>query len=78
LSDYSLKLPVSSHGAKYDVFKIKVKQGEQVSVFKSRIASTVESGYTTTGGAIQSLVLDRGKWTNPELVPSLEVFPPSN
>ncbi len=76
--EQKLGLPISSHSAKYDVYRIKLKPGQQVNIFESQIANTIENGYTTTGGAIQSLVLDRAKWTNPEIVPSAEIFPPSN
>ena len=76
--EQKLGLPVSSHGAKYDVYKIKVNPEETPNVFESTIANTVEGGYSTTGGATQSLVLDRAKWTDPELIPSLELFPPAN
>jgi len=76
--EQKMGLPVSSHGAKYDVYKIEVKPGKQVNVFESTIANTTEAGYKTTGGATQSLVLDRSKWTNPEIVPSTEIFPPIN
>ncbi len=69
---------MSSHGAKYDIYKIEVKPGEQVNVFENTIANTTEAGYKTTGGATQSLILDRSKWTNPEIVPSAEIFPPTN
>jgi len=76
--EQKLGLPVSSHSAKYDVYKIELKSGQQADVFESKIASTVENGYTTTGGATQSLVLDRTKWTDAKIVPSAELFPPAN
>lgn len=55
-----------------------MNSGQQADIFESTIANTVEGGYSTTGGATQSLILDREKWTEPELVFSLEIFPPAN
>jgi hypothetical protein len=69
-------LPIVSHSAKYDIYKIVLKEGKTAMVFESEIAQTTENKYKTTGGAIQSLVLDRSKWTSPELVKDLEIFPP--
>lgn len=68
-------LPVVSHGAKYDVYKIELKAGKKAIIFESKIAKTTENGYQTSGGATQSLVLDRSKWTFPTLETNLEVFP---
>ncbi|MCP9765774.1 hypothetical protein [Lacihabitans soyangensis] len=70
-------LPIISHSAKYDVYKIVLKEGKTALVFESEVAQTTENEYKTTGGAIQSLVLDRSKWTSPELVKDLEIFPSS-
>lgn len=68
-------LPVVSISAKYDVYKIQLKDGKKANVFESKVAETIENGYKTTGGAIQSLVLDRSKWTIPVLENNLEIFP---
>lgn len=68
-------LPVVSISAKYDVYKIQLKDGKKANVFESKIAETTENGYKTIGGAIQSLVLDRSKWTIPVLEYNLEIFP---
>lgn len=69
-------LPIVSHSAKYDVYMIVLKEGKTAAVFESEVAQTTENEYKTTGGATQSLVLDRSKWTSPELVKDLEIFPP--
>lgn len=69
-------LPIVSHAAKYDVYKIQLKEGKTAAVFESEVAETSEKQYKTTGGAIQSLVLDRTKWTAPQLIVDLEIFPP--
>ncbi len=69
-------LPIVSHSAKYDVYKIQLKEGKTAVVFESEVAETSEKQYKTTGGAIQSLVLDRSKWTSPVLMAELEIFPP--
>ncbi len=69
-------LPVVSHSAKYDVYKIQLKEGKKAMVFESEIAATTENNYKTTGGASQTLVLDRTKWTFPVLINELEIFPP--
>ena len=68
-------LPIVSHSAKYDVYKIVLKEGKTAMVFESEVARTTENEYKTTGGAVQSLILDRSKWTSPELVKDLEIFP---
>lgn len=75
--EQKMGLPVRSHGAKYDVYEIELTSG-QANVFESTIANTSEAGYPTTGGAVQSLVLDRGKWSSPKLIQSEELFPPAN
>jgi hypothetical protein len=69
-------LPIVSHSAKYDVYKIQLKEGKTALVFESEIAPTSENNYKTSGGGSQSLVLDRTKWTFPELINELEIFPP--
>lgn len=74
--EQNMGLPVASHGATYTVYKIAVKPGADVNVFKSTIARTTEAGYQTTGGATQLLVLDRSKWTDPAVVSSVMIFPP--
>ncbi len=75
--DQKLGLPLDSHSPKYDVYKIELNSGQQADVFESTIANAVEGGYSTTGGATQSLVLDRSKWSDPQLL-SDEIFPPAN
>jgi hypothetical protein len=58
-----LGLPLVSHAVKYDVYKITATQ--EAEAFESTIANTIESKYTTTGGAKQILVIDRSKWSKP-------------
>ncbi|OYU67741.1 MAG: hypothetical protein CFE22_03080 [Cytophagaceae bacterium BCCC1] len=69
-------LPIVSHSAKYDVYKIQLKEGKKAILFESEIAPTTENGYKTNGGSTQTLVLDRAKWTFPVLINELEIFPP--
>lgn len=69
-------LPIVSHSAKYDVYKIQLKEGKKAMLFESEIAPTTENHYKTNGGGLQTLVLDRAKWTFPELINELEIFPP--
>jgi hypothetical protein len=61
---------------KYDVYEIALKPGQSADVFESTVASTVEGAYSTTGGGLQSLVLDRAKWSSPQKL-SREIFPPA-
>jgi hypothetical protein len=74
--EQKLGLPIVSHGAKYDVYEIALKPGQSADVFESTVASTVEGAYSTTGGGLQSLVLDRAKWSSPQKL-SREIFPPA-
>ncbi|MCP9755333.1 hypothetical protein EGI26_09215 [Lacihabitans sp. CCS-44] len=69
-------LPTVSHSAKYDVYKIQLKEGKTAIIFESEIAQTIENNYKTSGGGMQSLVLNRAKWTFPVLISELEIFPP--
>ena len=59
--EQKLGLPLGSHGVEYDVFKITATS--DVSGFTSTIAPTLQNGYTTIGGATQTLVLDRTLWS---------------
>lgn len=84
-----LCLPLSSVSANYDVFKITYK-GVKGYVFQSKIASTEQYAtktpdekYTTTGGGVQTLILDNtnaDKWEktaekiseiNPNVLPNI-------
>lgn len=58
--EQELGLPLGSHSVQYDVYKATAKQ--QVDVFESTVASTIQDGYKTTGGATQSLILNTDKW----------------
>jgi hypothetical protein len=46
----------------YDIYKIIASQ--PATTYRSTIAPTIQRGYTSAGGAIQTLVLDRSKWSN--------------
>ena len=59
--EQKLGLPLNSHAVEYDVFKASAKQ--DVDVFESTVANTKQGDYTTTGGAIQTFLLDDSKWT---------------
>ena len=84
-----LALPLSSVNANYDVFKITYK-GEKGYVFQSKIAhteqyatATPDEKYTTSGGGMQTLILDNtdaNKWQkatakmseiNPNVLPNI-------
>ena len=71
--EQKLGLPLDSHGVKYDVYKISANQNSNV--YQSIVANTIESGYSTSGGATQSLVLKRSNWSSPskveEIIPEL-------
>ena len=58
-----LGLPIGSHAVEYDLYEITADRA--VNVFESTIAPTVQNGFETTGGATQTLVLDRGMWSSP-------------
>ncbi len=58
-----LGLPLGSHAAEYDLYRITANRNGDY--FESIIASTIQGGYRTTGGAKQTLVLDRGHWNQP-------------
>ena len=64
--EQKLGLPLDSHGVKYDVYKISANQNSNV--YQSTIANTIESGYSTTGGATQSLALQRYNWSSPSKI----------
>jgi len=59
--EQKLGLPLGSHAVEYDVYKATANQS--VDVFESTVANTVQGGYTTTGGAKQTFLLDDSKWT---------------
>jgi len=44
-----------------------------VKVFESTVAPTMESGYKTTGGATQSLILDIDNWNLTPIEPLMPV-----
>jgi len=66
--EQKLGLPIGSHAPKYDVFEISAKKN--VDTFSSKVAPTTQNGYTTTGGATQTLVLDRTAWSSPVKIDS--------
>ncbi|MFV0345800.1 MAG: hypothetical protein ACK5IQ_06070, partial [Bacteroidales bacterium] len=59
--EQKLGLPLGSHAIEYDVYKATAMQN--VDVFESVVAKTVQGGYTTTGGAKQTFLLDDSKWS---------------
>ena len=56
-------LPLGSMADEYDIYKITALQ--QTAAHASTIAPTIQRGYTTTGCANQTLVLDRSLWSLP-------------
>ena len=56
-------LPLGSMADEYDIYKITANQSAPI--YRSTIAPTIQRGYTTTGGATQTLVLDRSLWSAP-------------
>ncbi|MGB4774053.1 MAG: hypothetical protein WBP45_02675 [Daejeonella sp.] len=56
-------LPLGSIADEYDIYKITANQPS--TTYRSSIAPTTQKGYTTTGGAIQTIVLDRSTWSAP-------------
>lgn len=56
-------LPLGSMADEYDIYKITANQ--PAPTYRSIIAPTTQRGYTTTGGASQTLVLDRSLWSAP-------------
>ncbi|HOZ13623.1 MAG TPA: hypothetical protein PLH91_00075 [Tenuifilaceae bacterium] len=56
-------LPLGSISEEYDIYKITANKAS--TTYRSIIALTEQRGYTTHGGAQQTLVLDRTTWSNP-------------
>ncbi|HEY6160712.1 MAG TPA: hypothetical protein VI112_05800 [Bacteroidia bacterium] len=56
-----LGLPLGSLSVEYDVYVATAK--EQVTIFESTVAPTIQRGYQTSGGATQTLILNTEKWT---------------
>jgi hypothetical protein len=52
-------LPITSHSAKYAVYKIQLEEGEKAKIFESEIAPTTENEYKTNFGGTQTLILDK-------------------
>lgn len=61
-----LGLPLGSHSVHYDVLEISAIKNK--AIFNSKIAPTLQNIFETTGGSIQSLVLDRTLWSKPEVI----------
>lgn len=59
-------LPLGSMAEEYDIYKITAI--EQTITYTSTIAPTNQRGYQTSGGAVQTIVLNRAAWTNPTKV----------
>lgn len=55
--------PLGSYAEEYDIFEITAL--DQNIVYQSRIAPTEQRGYYSSGGGMQTLVLDRTKWSLP-------------
>ena len=63
-----LALPEESCSKSYDIYKITLKRNKKldnVLIFESIIAPTKQGRLKRAGGAIQTLVPDRQKWTTP-------------
>ena len=73
LIEQKLGLPLTSHSISYDVYTI--SSTSDAVVFESTVAPTIENGYSTIGGAKQTLVIDRSKWSAPTFLKTLT--PPS-
>ena len=56
-------LPLGSIAEEYDIYKITANKAS--TAYRSSIAPTEQRDYKTQGGAQQTLVLDRGAWSNP-------------
>ena len=56
-------LPLGSMAEEYDIYKITANK--PAPTYISKIAPTNQRGYATTGGSIQTLVLDRSLWSSP-------------
>ncbi|MDP2066526.1 MAG: hypothetical protein U1E02_09105 [Hydrogenophaga sp.] len=66
-----LGLPPGMHAAQFDVYQITPRQGAVV--FESTIAPTTVNGVpSTSGGALQAIVLDRNQFTLPVKVGSIQ------
>lgn len=59
--EQKLGLPLNSHSVEYDVYKATATQN--VDVFESTVANTIQGTFNTTGGAKQTFLLDDSKWT---------------
>ena len=68
----SFALPPSSHAASYDVYMIKVRKSATVFTSEIAPASLGINKPPQTGGTIQTLVLDRSKFTAPK---KIKTFP---
>ncbi len=67
-----LGLPPGMHVNKFDVYQITPRQGAVV--FESKIAPTTVNGIPhTTGGAKQSIVVNRDQFTPPVKTGSIEI-----
>jgi len=62
-----LGLPKASEASIYDIYSVTPKPGEYPSVFKSTVARTIEGDVRRSGGEDQALIVNRQKFTEPEL-----------
>ena len=71
-----LGLPAGSQALQYDVYRVEALVN--TTVFQSRVASTVNTitGARTTGGATQTIVGNRGQFTDPVRVGTINAFNP--
>jgi hypothetical protein len=67
-----LGLPNNSSVELFDVFAIQPKEGQAPTVFKSTVAPIRQGSVTRPGGAEQTLVSERFRFTDPELIGQIE------
>ena len=59
--EQKLGLPLNNHAIEYDVYRATANQS--VNIFESTVAPTVQGSFSTSGGAVQTFLLDDTKWT---------------
>jgi hypothetical protein len=71
-----LGLPAGSQALQYDVYRVEALVN--TTVFQSRVAPTVNiiTGARTTGGATQTIIGNRGQFTNPVPIGTINGFNP--
>jgi hypothetical protein len=72
--EQKLGLPLNSHAVEYDIYK--AIPLENMDVYESTVANTIQGNYITSGGAKQTFLLDDTKWTIS--LESNSLLPPKN